>query len=572
MADPKHIGQILHGTYRIKRLIGKGGMGAVYEASHLRLPRRFAVKLLFADASADRDAVARFQREAQVTSDLGHPNIVEVVDFHHTDEGEPYIVMEMLKGEDLGKRLRKIKRFTLDEATAVLEQAASALQAAHDEGIIHRDLKPQNIFLCDTKKQKDLVKVVDFGIAKILGSKNSMAQTKGIIGTAWYMSPERVKNETERVDHRADIFSMGAIMFELLTGEPPFTGEAPAVMYQIVHKDLPSLRALRPDVPEEVERAIARALAKEPEDRYATIEEFAHDVSLPEEYRGPILEVDTSPHGLTPPPEDAGEPTVLDGSILEGPATPPPTPGVTGEAATREAITEEREVPTAPVPRPQEQQKRTTHTTGMGEVLAPAGGGRGKVMALAAGVVVVLALAAGGIILGLGEDNPTGVAAKAPPPVKKEPAAVPREEPAPTPAKKPAPAARLDSGVMVVVIPGPVAKPKAPAKAPPAETTPAPAPKAKVEPKPKAPPPRPRPRRRTFGAVRVGTMSGGELVRADIFLDGKPRGESPTVLQRVPAGRHVITAKNSGFRTVKRAVTVRPGKVERVMLDLVPAP
>ena len=586
MGEPiKHIGQILHETYRIERLIGRGGMGAVYEASHLRLPRRFAVKLLFADVSEDSTAVERFQHEAMVTSRLGHPNIVEVVDFHHTDEGEPYIVMEMLDGEDLSERLTRVKRFTLDEALAVLEQAASALQAAHDEEIIHRDLKPQNIFLCDTRKQKDLVKVVDFGIAKILGSRNIMTKTKGIIGTPWYMSPERVKGETELVDHRADIFSMGAIMYELLTGQPPFVGETQAVLFQIVYKEPTPLRSLRPDVPGDVEQAIARALAKEPGDRFSSMEDFARELAPPEEYTGPIEEVDTSPHGLV---EDPGEQTVIDGSIQArlmandppektAPAPGPrrrtpaaPAPGVPQaptdvvpiEDLTAEVVGEADEEKLSP-----EEKKRTTLTSGIGEVKELGKPGRGKVLALVAGLAAVLALAVGGLVMGLsGDKPPAGVAAKAPPAGVTEPKAI-KQPPPPT---KKADPLTVDSGVVVVVLPAPGASPPpAPEAAPPPKPAPGPQPKPAVKPETIPPPkPKPRPRRRLFGAVRVGTMSGGALVRADIFLDGKPRGESPLVLQKVPAGRHVITARAGGYRTVRRTVTVRPGKAQPLMLEL----
>ena len=595
----KHIGQILHETYRIERLIGKGGMGAVYEASHLRLPRRFAVKLLFADVGEDGVAVERFQHEAMVTSKLGHPNIVEVVDFHHTDEGEPYIVMELLEGEDLSKRLRRVKRFTLDEATAVLEQAASALQAAHDEGIIHRDLKPQNIFLCDTKKQQDLVKVVDFGIAKMLGSHNIMTKTKGIIGTPWYMSPERVKGETEQVDHRADIFSMGAMMYEMLTGQPPFTGEAQAVLFQIVYKDPAPLRSLRPDVPEDVEQAITRALAKEPGDRYSSMEAFAQEMVV-EEYSGPIEEVDTSPHQLVI--DDPGEQTVIDSSIqarlLEGKQTGPgkqaptrrgpqgrpaaimaqvpglqkePTNVVAIEDLTTEAVSEEE---AENEPGPEEQKKRTTLTSGIGEVKDPQKPGKGKIVALAAGLAAILALAAGGIILGMGEDEaPARIGASASLAPEKQSPLKQKRPTVPPPAKEKAPAARTDSGVVVVVVP---ADPGTGAKPLPVEA-PVPEPKVGVAPQPKSRPtvtplPKKKPRRRGFGAVRVGTVSKGELISADIYLDGKPRGESPLVLQKVTAGRHVIVAKSKGFRTARRAVHVKPGKALPLMLKLSPVP
>jgi eukaryotic-like serine/threonine-protein kinase len=184
------IGQVLHDTYRIDRLLGEGGMGAVYAASHLRLARRFAIKMLFPAVAEHPEAMARFKREAEVTSALGHPNIVEVIDFYHMPDGTPYLVMELLEGEDLGARLLRTGRLPLDEAASILRQATSGLQAAHQLGIIHRDLKPQNIFLCRRREGGSLVKVVDFGISKVLGSRSSMTKTHALLGTPNYMAPE----------------------------------------------------------------------------------------------------------------------------------------------------------------------------------------------------------------------------------------------------------------------------------------------------------------------------------------------------------------------------------------------
>ena len=635
----KHIGQVLHDTYRIERLIGRGGMGAVYEASHARLPRRFAVKLLFADVIDDSDAVARFRHEAMVTSQLGHPNIVEVVDFHHTEDGEPYIVMELLKGEDLSKRLRRVKRMTLDEATDVLEQTASALQAAHDEEIIHRDLKPQNIFLCQTRTRDDLVKVVDFGIAKILTSHNYLTRTKGIIGTPWYMSPERVKGETERVDHRSDIFSMGAMMYEMLTGRPPFTGESQAVLFQIVYKDPPRLRSFRPDIPEDAEQAIHCALSKEPGDRFDSMEAFARELVL-EEYSGPIEVVDTGANAMVDDEETQIDSSI--GSRLEAflgrsaagaraaPRGRAPACDVDDQVETLEDVTpktgraggsdggagqergagedgsedhaagrirqqlqdsqrlQEGEPDEAEEQQEQEpQRKRTTLTSGIGELKPEQAGGRR--VAVIAAVALLVGLAVGGIWWAV--DRPreaTGQLTRAA--VSRRPSAGSTADPLP-----PGTAAGRDSGPLVVVVPAaPRSKTTTPGRTP--AIRPAPVPPPKVEPvvKEGAPPERPRapsrakpetkqgqpgsqprPRRairrpRGFGLIRVGTMCKGELIKAEVLLDGQHRGESPVVLQRVPAGAHLLTVNSPGYRPIRRTVTVRPGRMHPVLLELVP--
>ncbi|MEK6606837.1 MAG: serine/threonine-protein kinase, partial [Myxococcota bacterium] len=192
MAD-ELIGQVLGGSYRLLRPLGEGGMGVVYEAEHLRLPRRLAVKILHAEIGREKEVVERFRREAFIASALGHQNIVEVIDFNVTDTGIPFMVLELLEGQDLAARIARFGRLTLAQALPILEQLTRALEAAHAHGIVHRDLKPQNIYLCPRGGRDDFVKILDFGISKMLHSGSIVTRTGSIFGTPNYMSPEQAE-------------------------------------------------------------------------------------------------------------------------------------------------------------------------------------------------------------------------------------------------------------------------------------------------------------------------------------------------------------------------------------------
>jgi len=268
-------GQELGGTYRLTRLLGEGGMGQVWEAQHVRLPKRFAVKFLHAEALRDKDTFARFQREAEVASSIGNAHIVDVVDFNHDDQGVPYMVLEFLDGEDLAARLQRRGHLPVDQAVAIAEQVAGALEDAHRKGIVHRDLKPQNIFLVRFEERDDFVKVLDFGISKVLDSGSVMTKTGAIFGTPNYMSPEQVDGLIAQIDGRTDVFALGAILYEMLAGRPAF--DAPtisAVFNQVCHKDPEPLVTSRSDVPPEMVGAVMRALAKQRDERFASMAEF----------------------------------------------------------------------------------------------------------------------------------------------------------------------------------------------------------------------------------------------------------------------------------------------------------
>lgn len=269
------IGRVLHDTYRVERQIGEGGMGTVYEASHLRLARRFAIKMLISADKAKKEALARFRREAEVTSSLGHPNIVDVIDFYTMEDGTPYIVMELLQGMDLATRLSRQGKLDLPEVTEIFRQCASGLKAAHRKGIVHRDLKPHNIFLTEEEDRGTVVKLMDFGISKILGSRSAMTRTTALLGTPFYMSPEQAEERAAEVNVQTDVFSMGVILFELLTGQLPFTADVvPTLLYKIVHHQQPLITEINPQVPESVALVVDRAMKKSEHERFVSMVEF----------------------------------------------------------------------------------------------------------------------------------------------------------------------------------------------------------------------------------------------------------------------------------------------------------
>jgi serine/threonine-protein kinase len=269
------IGDLLAGDYRLGRLIGSGGMGTVYEASHARLPRRFALKLLVESLHASPEAVVRLRREAEITSRLSHPHIVQVLDFNTTERGVPFVVMELLEGESLSALLRRERVVrSVETLAAILEQATSALGAAHAQGVVHRDLKPNNLFLCATDDDRVHLKVMDFGISKVMGSTTELTRDAAVLGSPGYMSPEQARGESSEVDPRADIFSMGAIIFRMLAGRGAFAGgSVPATLYQVVHESPTPTPEWR-RVPRPLQRAVLRALSKRPAARQQSMDEL----------------------------------------------------------------------------------------------------------------------------------------------------------------------------------------------------------------------------------------------------------------------------------------------------------
>jgi len=270
------VGQVLNDTYRLTRKLDQGGMGAVYEAVHARLTRkRFAIKVLRPEASEEKELFTRFRREAEITSELGHPHIVNVIDFHETEDGRQYMVMEFLEGENLGNRLRRRGPLPPRELHRLMEQVGSGLQAAHDKGIVHRDMKPENIFLVDTGTDKPLAKVLDFGISKIRHSASVLTRDHSLLGSPFYMSPEQASGLVKTIDHYTDIFALGSICYHSLTGKLPFDGPTlQGVIYQVVNHQQEPLTKHNQKLDEAIDAVVTRAMAKKKEDRYPSVSEF----------------------------------------------------------------------------------------------------------------------------------------------------------------------------------------------------------------------------------------------------------------------------------------------------------
>ncbi len=278
--DPM-VGLELAGRYRILRRIGEGGMGLVYEAEHAVIEKRVAIKVLREDFSKKPEVVERFRQEAKSASRIGHENIIDISDFGETPQGQGYFVMEFLHGQDLADLLAKEGTLPADRAVHILSQCCRALGAAHGKGIVHRDIKPENVFLTQRGDDSDFVKIVDFGIAKMSDIETEgapgrkLTKTGMIFGTPEYMSPEQAAGKG--LDHRVDVYALGVILFECLTGRVPFVGDSfMGILTQHMFEEPPPLREINPRVrcTAELEHVLFHALSKDPEARYQSMADF----------------------------------------------------------------------------------------------------------------------------------------------------------------------------------------------------------------------------------------------------------------------------------------------------------
>jgi serine/threonine-protein kinase len=272
------IGKVLHETYEITRQLGEGGMGTVWEARHLRLSgKRCAVKVLHGQVATDAEAFARFRREADIASKIGHPNIIEVLDWNQLPSGAPYMVLEYLDGEDLAARLSR-GPLSVHDALSIARQMGSALKAAHAADVVHRDLKPGNVYLLPREmggEMIDHVKVLDFGISKMKNSSTVQTQDAVLLGTPQYMAPEQALGKNNEIDNRTDVFALGAICYEMLSGQAPFQGNTLAeVVFKVVYEPIIPLTRYVPDLDPSIVAAIDKAMAKVPADRYPDVGSF----------------------------------------------------------------------------------------------------------------------------------------------------------------------------------------------------------------------------------------------------------------------------------------------------------
>ncbi|HJL14818.1 MAG TPA: protein kinase [Sandaracinaceae bacterium LLY-WYZ-13_1] len=308
-------GQTLLGKYEIERLLGVGGMGAVWRARHALTGRKLAIKVLDEGYLGNEQVVKRFGREARVASTVQHPGIVEVLDLDQTEEGVPFLVMEFLEGETLAARIERRGRLEQEELVRLAKMLLEALDAAHTHGVIHRDLKPENIYVVPAGRRGEVVKILDFGISHMNEEgQNKLTMTGSVLGTPHYMSPEQAMGETE-VDHRADLYAAGVVLYECAVGDVPF--DAPnynKLLRLILDETPPTPRERGAEISAEVEKVILWAMDKERDRRIGSAREMLDWLTravageaVPYEPRGSSLPA-PSGAGLTPPPTDTPRP------------------------------------------------------------------------------------------------------------------------------------------------------------------------------------------------------------------------------------------------------------------------
>ncbi len=287
------IGFTLGDKYKILRQIGRGGMGVVYEAEHIELCKRVAIKLMLEKYAEDGEAIARFKREALAASRIGNPHIIDVSDIGTAPDGRSYVVMELLIGSSLSDIIEKSGPMPPWRACQIMRQVLRAVGAAHAKNIVHRDLKPDNIFLVNQDDHHDFVKLLDFGISKIVDQAAEIAATKltttgMVMGTPLYMAPEQAMGVI--TNQCADIYALGVILYEMLAGKPPFNGSTyPILVAKLLTADPPILSDVRPGLPPNLVAAVHRALEKEPENRFQSCEAFA--IALPSDRPNSDLEM-----------------------------------------------------------------------------------------------------------------------------------------------------------------------------------------------------------------------------------------------------------------------------------------
>ena len=327
--DPM-IGQVLSGLYKVHSRIGRGGMGTVYMAVHIHLDKPFAVKVLSDQIATNKSAIQRLLQEARTASSIDHDNIVDVFSFDATEDGRVFLVMELLEGVSLAELVER-GPMRLERALPIARQVCQALEAAHARGVVHRDLKPENVFIC-RKRDADFVKVLDFGISKVRAADAEqvrVTKTGQLVGTPLYMSPEQARGELD-VDHRADVYAMGVMLFEMLTGHPPFEGTNYfQLLWKHGNEPAPSARIRAPELPESLDRVLLRALEKKPDARFQNMRDFEEAlVAVAPEIGSPDRLISLPPREASTTP-----PTLVGGVEPTAPSAPTRRPWLVALAA-----------------------------------------------------------------------------------------------------------------------------------------------------------------------------------------------------------------------------------------------
>jgi tRNA A-37 threonylcarbamoyl transferase component Bud32 len=303
-SDDSMIGAALAGTFRVTKVLGEGGMGRVYEAEHVRLDRRYAVKVIHRDYAGRDDLLARFDRESRAMSRVQSDHVVDVVDVLRTPDGRPCIVVELLDGRDLEAYLEEKGKLSVREALALFRQMCRGLASAHAQGVVHRDLKPSNLFLSKDPGGGVTLKILDFGVAKV-GGDDKLTGTGAIVGTPAYMSPEQARGASD-LDQRTDVYAAGAVLYRMLTGQAPYVeGEGGNILIQVLEDAPPRPRSIEKSIPEGLEAVIEHAMAREQDQRFPTIVELEQAVLAFDSGGGTVLLDASRTGGATVAPGDA---------------------------------------------------------------------------------------------------------------------------------------------------------------------------------------------------------------------------------------------------------------------------
>jgi serine/threonine protein kinase len=573
------IGSLVGGRYRLVALLGEGGMGAVYAAEQTSLGKRVAVKMLHRECAHDRELVHRFQQEARIASAIGHDHIVDVTELGQGETGEPFLVMELLRGRSLADLLQRERRLSVARALRIALPICDALAAAHDKGIVHRDLKPDNVFLTVRRHDPEFVKVLDFGISKVRSNDLTdlrLTRTGIAIGTPSYMSPEQASGDVD-VDARSDVWSLGVMLYEMLAGRRPFVGDSPAMeLVSIVSHEPTPLWLLRDDIAPELAEVVAGCLVKDPKGRIPTMRALGDALAVLD---GALLDVDRDP-----PPASSVRRAAKHPRRLAEHAAPAPEPSRASRATRslrrpdgsaaghshRRAIgpeiddepTEQALPPWPGAPsstdlapalrRPPPSDAPARHAAPSAPPYASPFSVRAR-RHLAIGALVILALAVIAPLATLGPDR-TSVDTT---PISPTPGAL--ELGAPQPSRAPAPAAarahrdRHDAAGIAVA---PPASDPRPIAAPPTTTSiGAPAP-ARAEARPRArrrraapseptrPPGATSLDERATAAPEEGYLTLITAPWATVTVAGRVLGETPLFRAPLPAGRHVLHLAN----------------------------